>query len=222
MKKNLFNTVAIIPIKKKSVRVPGKNFIKINGIPLYKILLDKIKKCNFDAIFVDSDSIEVKKYCNNNGLNYIKRLPRLAKNTANGNDLLNYHSSIVNANFYFQIFITSPLLKISSINQCIKILKNNKKIDSILTSKSLYSWFWHKDKPINYSPKVLPRSQDAVPVVVETTGLYGIKKQQLKKYKCRVGRKPYFYEVDDDESLDLDNAKDFEYLNYVFKKRKRN
>ena len=78
-----------------------------------------------------------------------------------------------------------------------------------------------EDKPINYSPKKLPRSQDATPVVVETTGLYGISKRALKKYKCRIGNKPFFFEVQDDESIDLDNAKDFEYLNYTIKKRKK-
>ena len=210
--------VAIIPIKKKSTRVPGKNFIKINGIPLYKILLDKILKCNFDEIYVDSDSNEIYRYCKKNNINFIKRLPKLAQNTANGNDLINYHSKIINADIYFQLFITSPLLKISSINSCINILKRNKRYDSILTSKSIYSWFWYKKKPINYSPKKLPRSQDAVPVVVETTGLYGIRKKALKKYRCRIGNKPFFFEVDDDESIDLDNTIDFEYLNFRIKK----
>ena len=210
--------VAIIPIKKKSTRVPGKNFIKINGIPLYKILLDKILKCNFDEIYVDSDSNEIYRYCKKNNINFIKRLPKLAQNTANGNDLINYHSKIINSDIYFQLFITSPLLKISSINSCINILKRNKRYDSILTSKSIYSWFWYKKKPINYSPKKLPRSQDAVPVVVETTGLYGIRKKALKKYRCRIGNKPFFFEVDDDESIDLDNTIDFEYLNFRIKK----
>lgn len=211
--------VAIIPIKKKSTRVPGKNFIKISGTPLYKILLDKILKCNFDEIYVDSDSDEIYRYCKKNNINFIKRLPKLAQNTANGNNLINYHSKIINADIYFQLFITSPLLKISSINSCINILKRNKKYDSILTSKSIYSWFWYKKKPINYSPKKLPRSQDAVPVVVETTGLYGIRKKALKKYRCRIGKKPFFFEVDDNESIDLDNVKDFEYLNFCIKRK---
>ena len=100
--------------------------------------------------------------------------------SANGNDLLNYHHKIIKADNYFQLFITSPLMSVNTINKCIKILKQNKKIDSILTCKSIYSWFWFKGKPINYKPKVLPRSQDAKPVVIETTGLYGIKEKSLK------------------------------------------
>ena len=50
--------VAIIPIKKISQRVKNKNFLKINKKPLFRYLLDKIKKCNFDEVYVDSDSLE--------------------------------------------------------------------------------------------------------------------------------------------------------------------
>lgn len=87
-----------------------------------------------------------------------------------------------------------------------------------MTVKTIYSWFWFNNKPVNYNPRVLPRSQDAVPVINETTGLYGIKKDSLKKHKCRIGVKPYFFEVSDEESIDLDNQKDFKYLKFLLKK----
>ena len=61
MKKNI-KIVAIVPIKKNSKRVKGKNFKKINKKPLYTYLLDKLKLCNFDEIFIDSDSKEVENY----------------------------------------------------------------------------------------------------------------------------------------------------------------
>ena len=119
-------TVVIIPIKKKSERVKGKNFKKVNGVPLYAITLKKLKKCNFDEVYVDTDSQEIKKYCLKNNINIINRLRSLSKNTANGNDLLNYHLKIIEADIYFQLFITAPLLKISTINKCIEILKKQK------------------------------------------------------------------------------------------------
>ncbi len=218
MRPAIKKVVAIIPIKKNSKRVKGKNFKKINGKPLYSYLLSKLKKCEFDEIFVDTDSIEIKNYCLKNNYKIVKRLPILAKDTANGNDLLNYHSKIISADIYFQLFVTAPLLSIKSINQCIRFLKKSKNYDSILTTKTIYSWFWCKKKPVNYKPSELPRSQDAVPVIQETTGLYGIKKKALEKNKCRIGKKPFFYEVSDEEALDLDNHKDFEYLEYYVKK----
>ena len=213
--------VAILPIKSNSKRVKKKNFKKVGNKKLYEFLLEKVSKCNFDEVYVDSDSREIKNYCVKKNFYFIDRKKFLLNDNANGNDLLNYHGSIIDAEYYFQLFITSPLLSVKSINNCIKILKNNKKIDSILTSKKIYSWFWFKNKPINYKPEILPRSQDAQPVVVETTGLYGIKKSSLKKYKCRIGRKPFFYETEDEEAIDIDNKKDIEYLKYQVLKQKK-
>ena len=50
-------------------------------------------------------------------LKNLKILSKLAKNNANGNDLLNYHQKLIKADCYFQLFVTSPLIKVSSINQ---------------------------------------------------------------------------------------------------------
>jgi len=210
--------VAIIPIKSKSERVRGKNFRKIKGKPLYRYLLDKLKKCDFDEIYVDSDSKEIAKYCTENKFKYIKRLSKLAKNNANGNDLLNYHQKLIKADCYFQLFVTSPLIKVSSINQCIRIMRKNKNYDSIFTIKKIFSWFWYKKNPVNYNPKILPRSQDATPVIQETTALYGIRAESLKARKCRIGKKPYMFELEDSEVIDLDNEVDFQYLKYYVKK----
>ena len=213
-------TAVIIPIKSKSTRVPGKNFKKINGKPLFEYTLDKVKKCNFDEIYVDTDSKLIKRYCNKKKINIIHRLKSLSKDSANGNDLLNYHLKLIDSDIYFQLFITAPLLKVSTINNCIKILKENKKYDSILTSKSIYSWFWFNKKPVNYRPDILPRSQDAKPIVQETTGLYGVRKRAFKKYKCRIGKKPFFYEVSEKEVIDLDTKNDIEHLKKLMKLNK--
>ena len=86
-----------------------------------------------------------------------------------------------------------------------------------MTITKYYGFFWMKNKPINYKPKILPRSQDLTPITVETTGLYGIKRGALLKYKCRIGIKPIFFEVSDEESLDIDNSKDLKFLRYHVK-----
>ena len=137
-------TVAIIPIKSKSERIPGKNLKKINGVPFYQFLLKKLKKCNFDEVYIDTDSKQVKEFAKKNNFYVINRLKRLSTKNANGNDLLNYHFKLIKADYYFQLFVTSPLLSVKSINKCIRKLMTNKKIDSIFTTKSVYTWFWFK------------------------------------------------------------------------------
>ncbi len=207
-------TVAIIPIKLNSQRVKGKNFRLVNGIPLYKYLLNKLKECNFDEIYVDSDSEEIEIYCKEMGYKFIPRLDRLKLDSSNGNDLLKYHSEIIEADYYFQLFVTAPLLSIESINLCIKILQESNFHDSIFTVTHNHTWFWFDNKPINYDPKVLPRSQDAIPLISETTGLYGITKKDSNPISCRIGDNPYMYKVDKIEAIDLDTEFDFNYLEY--------
>jgi len=205
--------VCIVPIKENSKRVKGKNFKKLGKLPLFEHLFKKLLKTNFDEIYIDSDSTVVEKSSKKYGFKFIKRLKKLSKDNANGNDLLNYHSSIISADLFFQLFVTSPFLKIDTINQCIKKLKNSKHHDSILTATKIYSWFWFKNTAVNYNPKVLPRSQNAKPIIRETTALYGIKKEALKKIKCRIGNKPIFHYVDFIESLDIDESIDFKIVN---------
>jgi CMP-N-acetylneuraminic acid synthetase len=211
-------SVVIVPIKQKSERVKGKNLLKFGKKKLYEITLEKLKFTNFDEIFVDTDSDEIKEYCYKNNINIINRLKKLSKRSANGNDLLNYHYQIIKSDIYFQIFITSPLLEVSTINKCLKILKINKNIDSILTMKKIYSWFWFGKKPVNYNPRTLPRSQDAEPIIQESTGLYGIKSSALKKFKCRIGKKPFFYFINEKEAFDLDTEEDLKYLKFITNK----
>ena len=160
--------VAIVPIKSISKRLKKKNFRSVGGKPLYRHLLDKLNKTNFDEVYIDSDSAELENYCKSKGYQFIKRQKKLSKDNANGNDLLNYHSKIIDADYYFQLFVTAPLLSVESINDCIKLLDKKKNIDSILTIKEIYSWFWFKNKPVNYNPNLLPRSQDAIPIIQET------------------------------------------------------
>ena len=65
-------------------------------------------------------------------------------------------------------------------------------MNSILTSCKIYSWFWFKNKPVNYKPAILPRSQDAKPIIVETTGLYGIKSSALKNINVELEKSHTF------------------------------
>ena len=68
--------VVIFPIKSQSKRVKNKNFKKVNGKPLYKYLLDKLKFTNFNEIYVDSDSLEIEKYCRANRQKFVKYIKK--------------------------------------------------------------------------------------------------------------------------------------------------
>lgn len=74
---------------------------------------------------------------------------------------------------------------------------------------------WLAGNPVNYRPGILPRSQYMLPVIEETTGLYGIKKDALAKYHCRIGSHPYIQIVSKFEAVDINTKEDFELAEYV-------
>tara|TARA_B100000700_G_C15056796_1_gene863251 strand:- start:2584 stop:3243 length:660 start_codon:yes stop_codon:yes gene_type:complete len=214
------NSVAcFIPIKKRSTRVPQKNFRLLNNKRLFEYIIDAAieSKC-FNKIYVDTDSDEVKEYCIYKNIDIINRDPNLAKDSANGNDLLNYWFDTVPVHdYYFQLFATSPFTTSTTIKECVKILKENNNYDSIFTAYKNCGWYWFEGAPINYDPSELPRSQDAKQVFNETTALYGISRTALVEYKCRIGNKPYFYFVGDIESMDIDSEFDLKIAELIAK-----
>ena len=207
---------ATIPIKSNSTRVKNKNFQLLGDKPLYQYIIDHCIQAEcFDDIYVDTDSPEINSYCVENQIICIKRKPELTLDTANGNDVFHYDIDFVGSyDFYFQLYATAPFLKPKTINACVDKLTHTTKYDSILTATEEYGWHWFQDQPANYQPNILPRSQDALPVIKETTGLYGISKRAYERYRCRVGATPYFYIIKDrKECIDLDTQVDFDVAN---------
>jgi N-acylneuraminate cytidylyltransferase len=210
-------TACFIPIKQNSERVPGKNFRPVGGVPLYQAIVTKaVASGCFSTVFVDTNSDEAAAFAKKIGAVPIARKPELALATANGNDLLNYHGEIEPSyDFYFQLFVTAPLLKIESIRGAVGALLDSGTADSVLTTIAHKGFFWRSGLPISYQPNLLPRSQDLVAIEEETTALYGIARESLRKYRCRVGARPHFFPVSKIEAVDLNTEEDFVYLDWL-------
>lgn len=212
-------TACFIPIKANSERVPGKNLRILNGKKLYEYICEHVKEADvFDDVYVDTNSKEIADYARTMGFQIIERKPELAENTANGNDLLVYHfEQFPQYDYYFQVFATAPYMRPETIRDCYNRLVLSGEYDSCFTALKNHSFYWFADTPINYRPEILPRSQDMMPVIEETTGLYGIAAKSLKKYQCRIGRKPYMHFVSKFEAVDINTEEDFKVAEYIGK-----
>lgn len=199
-----------IPIKAYSERVSGKNFRMLNGKKLYYYICESVKASNaFDDVYVDTNSDEVADFAKALDFKVIPRKEELAQNTANGNDLLNYHYEMFpDYDFYFQLFATAPFLKPQTIRECVEYLVNSNKYDSCFTATKNNGFYWMNNLPVNYRPGILPRSQDMTPLIEESTGLYGISAEALKKYRCRIGRNPYIFLINKFEATDINTEED--------------
>ena len=179
---------------------------------------------------MDTDSKEIIDYCFKKNIKTIKRLDFLKENSANGNDLLNYHYSLFpNYDFYVQLFATAPLFSTKSINNCLlNLIENEQEYDSSFSAVKRFGFFWmesfNKDKkniiyPVNYMPSILPRSQDSICLIEETTAMYVINNRSLKKYKQRIGEKPIPFFIPENESIDLNTENDFKNLDFLIKSK---
>lgn len=203
--------VCIIPVKLNSERVPGKNFRMLNGKKLYMHIVEHAMQANvFDDIFVDTNSDELAEYARGLGIGVIERIPELAANTANGNDLLLYEKKLYpDYDYYFQLFATAPFLQPESIKACVDKLMTSNEFDSCFTAVKHNGFYWFNRNPVNYRPCLLPRSQDMEPLYEETTGLYGISAASLERYRSRIGRNPYIHIVSKYEAVDINTEEDF-------------
>lgn len=212
-------TAAFIPIKSNSERVPGKNFRNLNGKKLYEYICEHVTEADvFDDVYIDTNSCEIADFARNHGFIVIDRKPELARNTANGNDLLVYHYELFpEYDYYFQLFATAPYLQPETIRKCYETLLSSEEYDSCFTALENHGFYWLNRMPVNYRPEILPRSQDMVAVVEESTGLYGISKESLQKYRCRIGRSPYIHLVNKFEAVDINTEEDLLIAEYIGK-----
>lgn len=212
-------TACFIPIKANSERIPGKNFKLLNGKKLYQYISEHVREAGvFDDVYIDTDSQEIAEYAASMGFGVIERKPELALNSANGNDLLTYHLQLYpDYDYYFQLLATAPYLQPASIQACFNRLISSEEYDSCFTASVHYSFFWMSGMPVNYQPGILPRSQDLTPLIEETTGMYGVSRDSLKRYRCRIGRNPYIHIVSKFEAVDINTNEDFKIAEYIGK-----
>jgi len=206
-------SAAFIPIKAHSERVPGKNLRLWRGRPLYQwIISHAIDAGCFDAVFVDTDSGPVYEYASGIGAQVIQRDPAMATNQANGNDLLAHHYDLhPGYDCYFQLFATAPDLQPSTIRNCVDAMRAAKVVgehDSIMTGRWIRGWYWLTPEHPLYRPSILPRSQDWVSLWQESTGLYGITGDSLRRLRQRIGAKPILHAIEQSEMMDIDTPED--------------
>ena len=199
----------VIHLKAKSQRLKNKNFRKLLNKPLFKITFDKISKFRdeFD-IYIDSSSSIFKKEAKKYNFNFIRRPVKLNKPNAQGNELLFNCLKRIDNELIYVLHVTNPFAKISTIKNCIKILRKNKRINSVTPVKPIYDRYWFNKKEVNHKYNKLIGSQFLKPVFVEA-GSYCFRRKNFLSEKSRVSKKNLFYDVDNVEAIDIDNEFDF-------------
>lgn len=202
-------TVALVPIKLNSQRLPHKNILPIAGKPLCWHLVNTLLQAKgIDEVYVYCSDPTVQGYLPEGAI-YKQREKWLDGDLVKGFDIYRSFINEVDADVYVLAHTTSPFIKVSSIENAISHIHSGEN-DSAFSAERIQTFAWYNGQPINYDLNDVPRTQDLEPIWVETSAFFMFKKDIFTVYNRRIGFKPYVQEVSGIEAVDIDEKKDFD------------
>ncbi|MFA9394507.1 MAG: cytidylyltransferase domain-containing protein [Halodesulfovibrio sp.] len=202
---------AFLPAKGNSERISSKNNRFLSGERLFIRGLKKLLGCSkIDKVFLDTESKEMHESSDYLDCEHMYRDQVLASNATDGNALfLNEVLNYPDADIYIQYLCTAPFIHPENIDRGIQILNDHPEYDSIVFMKKEKQYTW-KDGAPAYDLNNIPNSVDLDDTLIETMGLYIIRKEAALKTKRRIGERPYMLFGDPIESIDVNFPEEFE------------
>lgn len=202
-------TVALIPIKLNSQRLPHKNILPIAGYPLcWHLCNTLLHSKGIDEVYVYCSDETITDYIPE-GIIFKKRERWLDGDLVKGFDIYRNFVNEVDADVYVLAHTTSPFIKISSVENALSHVLSGEN-DSAFSAEKIQTFAWYQGKPINYNLDDVPRTQDMEPIWVETSAFFMFKKDIFTIHNRRIGFNPYIQEVSGIEAIDIDEKKDYD------------
>ena len=217
--------VALVPMRHDSKRVPGKNYRSMCGRPLYAHIIKTLLNCpEISEVVVDTDSPTIieglaKDYPQ---VKVLLRPEELRADTTPTNEILLYDTAQVPGDLYLQTHSTNPLLKAETVSKAITQLRNlYPEYDSLFSVTRLQTRLWDQlGRAINHNPAVLLRTQDLPPIYEENSCLYLFTRETLLTHRNRIGERPLMFEMNAQESTDIDEELDFVIAEILMERQK--
>ncbi|EDY85556.1 cytidylyltransferase domain protein [gamma proteobacterium HTCC5015] len=206
---------AFLPAKGTSGRIKNKNLALLDAKPLFLHTLEKLTRiAEIDQVYLDTESEDIINLASHVDCQILRRDPQLADNKTDGNQLLLNQAKQVDADIYLQILGTSPFIEADTIRDCIQALIDNPDKDSAVLVEKSKMYTWENGRP-NYDIDNIPNSNDLPDTIVETMGLYAIRKEALQKTQRRIGDNPIVIDAKPLEAIDVNYPEDFELANLI-------
>lgn len=213
---------AFLPIKQHSERVPGKNFLILNGKPLFMWIVGALLDCKqISQIVIDTDSddqyfLELK---NVDRISLKRRTPSLIGDDVSMNLLIEDFLSDENEGTFLMTHATNPFLSPNTIAAAIRTFEEEARngFDSLVSVNKFQSRFYDEGfNPVNHNPNRLLRTQDLPIIYEENSCLYVFTKKSFENNnKNRIGKSPFLFPTPKFESIDIDTREDWNFAEHV-------
>lgn len=214
-------------VKEDSKRVPDKNFIDLDGHPLWWHLLTELDGLD---VTVNTDSIKFLGQLRNSNLKSVKLIERDQKHIDWENDesidsspvedmLFDFCKKLDRSEMVVLTHITSPFLKKETIFDAVKKLKNNFEAKSIHSVLQIQDFVWLKKNtlasPINFKTDRVQRTQDLSPILVSKGAFFIARAGDILDQKKRLPEPLIFFPLNHIESVEIDNYEDLKFARII-------
>ncbi|MFQ5698241.1 MAG: cytidylyltransferase domain-containing protein [Myxococcota bacterium] len=213
-------TVAIIPARGGSKRIPRKNIQPLDGRPLVAHTIGHARAAeHVDLVYVSTEDPEVAEISRSHGAQIIERPASLASDTTTSEAVLLHaldclRSRGIESEIVVLLQCTSPLRASDDVDRAIDCLRSTG-ADSLLSASEYRRFLWTLDAQgspcsLNYDYRKRRRTQDLDPQYQENGSIYVFKPWVLETFENRLGGKIAIYVMSEGNSLEIDSYEDFE------------
>jgi CMP-N-acetylneuraminic acid synthetase len=209
----ILKTIALLPLKANSERVPRKNFRSFCGKPLFRWMLDTLLGMpEVELIVINTDARHELTECGlepNSRVLIRERKPELCGDFISMNSVIADDIVSVKSETYLMTHTTNPLLSEASIRGALAAYYQGTESagrDSLFTVNKFQARFYRLDgSAVNHDPSCLIRTQDLEPCFEENSNLYIFSADSFRVTGARIGQTPILFETPKRESVDIDD-----------------
>ena len=211
------NIIAMVPVRAGSTRVPNKNTRKFANTSLLELKLKVLKNVSgINQIIVSTDYDIAAAIAHKQSIKVQRRSKYYAGSDVTNDQHWLHIAKTTPGDIVFLAQVTSPLLRVSSIQKALNTFSNSVSNDSLNSVSVEKKFLWKDMNPINYDINVTPKSQDLPNIVSLNFAITIIRKQAMIKRKNVIGYRPSFFELDKVEALDIDDLVDFKVAELMY------
>lgn len=212
-----------MPLKKHSTRLPGKNWRDFCGQPLFWHMLKTMNSACPNGVWINTDNESIgPDYLGDGSPDCRLIMRKMAHRSAAMStvEMLVDDLDRMDADIIVYCHATLPLLRVSTLNSAIvRFLEVYPRFDCVVSVTEMQERFFDEVwRPDNFHPGIVLPLQEMPPRYVENSAFFILHADTLRRLHRRVGDRPYLFEIDANEAVEIDTEDDWQYAEWLYRK----